>query len=195
MKQAAVSALLLPGIGTLDHLRMAVDCGVKTVRVATHCTEADVSEQHIGMARELGVDTVGFLMMAHMITPEETVTQAGLVEGDGANCVYGTDSAGFMRPSDVSACIGLLRSELNPNTEIGFHGHHNLAMGVANSLAAIDAGAGRIDASAAGLGAGGNTAFPRRRECVTGGGVKAALAKVRSLAFIRLLVEPPLAAA
>jgi len=158
MKRAKVSALLLPGIGTVDHLKMAVDCGVSTIRVATHCTEADVACQHIPMARKLGLDTVGFLMMAHMIEPEELLKQAKLLEGFGAQCVYITDSAGYMLPADVTARISVLRAELMPETEIGFHGHHNLAMGVANSVAAIEAGAARIDGSAAGLGAGaGNT--------------------------------------
>jgi 4-hydroxy-2-oxovalerate/4-hydroxy-2-oxohexanoate aldolase len=158
LKRARVSALLLPGIGTVDHLRMAVDCGVKTIRVATHCTEADVSEQHIGLARKLGLDTVGFLMMAHMTPPEALLKQAKLMEGYGANVVYCTDSAGYMLPDDVKARVGLLRAELRPETEVGFHGHHNLGMGIANSIAAMEAGAARIDASAAGLGAGaGNT--------------------------------------
>ena len=158
MKQAKVSALLLPGIGTVDHLKMARDCGIGTIRVATHCTEADVSEQHIGMGREMGLDTVGFLMMAHMIGPEEVVAQAKLMESFGANCIYCTDSAGYMLPDDVTARIALLRRELKPETELGFHGHHNMAMGIANSLAAIEAGANRIDGSVAGLGAGaGNT--------------------------------------
>jgi 4-hydroxy-2-oxovalerate/4-hydroxy-2-oxohexanoate aldolase len=158
LKRARVSALLLPGIGTVEHLKMAVDCGTKTIRVATHCTEADVAEQHIGMARKLGVDTVGFLMMAHMTPPEALLRQAKLMESYGANCVYCTDSAGYMLPEDVTARVGLLRAELRPGTEVGFHGHHNLSMGVANSLAAMEAGAARIDASAAGLGAGaGNT--------------------------------------
>jgi 4-hydroxy-2-oxovalerate/4-hydroxy-2-oxohexanoate aldolase len=158
MKNAKVSALLLPGIGTLDHLRMARDLGVGTIRVATHCTEADVSEQHIGMSRKLGLDTVGFLMMAHMTTPEQLLAQAKLMESYGANCIYCTDSAGYMLPDDVRARIGLLRDKLAPATELGFHGHHNLAMGVANSVVAIEYGANRIDAAAAGLGAGaGNT--------------------------------------
>jgi 4-hydroxy-2-oxovalerate/4-hydroxy-2-oxohexanoate aldolase len=158
LKRARVSALLLPGIGTVDHLRMAVDCGVATIRVATHCTEADVSGQHIAMARKLGVDTVGFLMMAHMVSPEQLVAQAKLMEGFGANCIYCTDSAGYMLPDDVTARIAALRSSLRPETELGFHGHHNLAMGIANSLAALEAGARRIDGSVAGLGAGaGNT--------------------------------------
>lgn len=158
MQHARVSALLLPGIGTVDDLRLAHDCGVKTVRVATHCTEADVAEQHIGESRRLGLDTVGFLMMAHMQEPAALAEQGKLMEGYGANCIYCTDSAGYMLPDDVAARIRALREVLRPETEIGFHGHHNLAMGVANSLAALDAGAARIDGSAAGLGAGaGNT--------------------------------------
>jgi 4-hydroxy-2-oxovalerate/4-hydroxy-2-oxohexanoate aldolase len=158
LKKAKVSALLLPGIGTVDHLKMAADVGVTTIRVATHCTEADVSEQHIGMARKMGLDTVGFLMMAHMISPEELLQQALLMESYGANCIYCTDSAGYMMPHDVTARVALLREKLKPETEIGFHGHHNLALGVANSMAAVAAGAVRIDGSAAGLGAGaGNT--------------------------------------
>ncbi|HEY2514808.1 MAG TPA: 4-hydroxy-2-oxovalerate aldolase [Polyangiaceae bacterium] len=158
MKKARVSALLLPGIGTVDHLRMAEACGVRTIRVATHCTEADVSAQHIGLSRKLGLDTVGFLMMAHMIEPEALVKQAKLMESYGANCIYCTDSAGYMLPDDVTARITALRSALRPETDLGFHGHHNMSMGVANSLAAIAAGAVRVDASAAGLGAGaGNT--------------------------------------
>jgi 4-hydroxy-2-oxovalerate/4-hydroxy-2-oxohexanoate aldolase len=158
MKQAKISALLIPGIGTVDHLKMAHDIGVNTIRVATHCTEADVSEQHIKMARKLEMDTVGFLMMAHMASPEKLVEQARLMEGYGANCIYVTDSAGYMLPDDVKARLGAVRAALKPETELGFHGHHNMAMGVANSIAAVEAGANRIDAAAAGLGAGaGNT--------------------------------------
>lgn len=158
MKQAKVSALLLPGIGTVDHLKMAHELGVATIRVATHCTEADVSQQHIQLAREMGKDTVGFLMMAHMSSAEALLEQARLMESYGANCIYTTDSAGYMLPDEVTHKISVLRGELKPETEVGFHGHHNLGLGIANSLAAIEAGAARIDASAAGLGAGaGNT--------------------------------------
>lgn len=158
MKQAKVSALLLPGIGTVDHLKMAHALGVHTIRVATHCTEGDVAEQHITMARKMAMDTVGFLMMAHMNTPEGLVKQAKLMESYGANCIYVTDSAGYMLPDDVRVRIDAVRQALRPETELGFHGHHNMAMGVANSIAAIEAGANRIDAAAAGLGAGaGNT--------------------------------------
>ena len=158
MKQAKVSALLLPGIGTVDHLKMAHELGVSTIRVATHCTEADVSEQHISMARKMGMDTVGFLMMAHMNSAEGLVKQAKLMESYGANCIYITDSAGYMLPDDVKERLSAVRQALNSETELGFHGHHNLAMGIANSVAAIECGANRIDAAAAGLGAGaGNT--------------------------------------
>ena len=158
MKRAKVSALLLPGIGTVDHLRMARDLGVHTIRVATHCTEADVSEQHITLARKLEMDTVGFLMMAHMNSPEGLARQAKLMEGYGANCIYVTDSAGNLLPDGVKDRLKAVRDVLAPETELGFHGHHNLAMGVANSIAAIEVGASRIDAAAAGLGAGaGNT--------------------------------------
>lgn len=158
MKRAKISALLLPGIGTVDDLRMAHEHGVATVRVATHCTEADTAEQHIALSRKLGLDTVGFLMMAHMTSPEEIARQGRLMESYGANCVYCTDSAGYMLPGDVRARIQALRDALAVTTEIGFHGHHNLGMGIANSVAAIECGAIRIDGSAAGLGAGaGNT--------------------------------------
>ena len=158
LKKTRVSVLSIPGIGTVDDLKMAVACGASSVRIATHCTEADISQQHIGIAAKLGVDTVGFLMMAHMSEPEALLEQAKLMQGYGANCIYITDSAGHMLPHDVTARIGLLRTQLDAKTEIGFHGHHNLGMGIANSIAAIEAGAGRVDASVAGLGAGaGNT--------------------------------------
>ena len=158
MKQARISALLIPGIGTVDHLRMAHDLGVATIRVATHSTEADVSEQHIGLARKLGMDAVGFLMMSHMAEPKTLLQQARLMESYGANCVYCADSAGYLLPQQVKERIALLREHLKPETEIGFHAHNNLSMAVANSLTAIEHGASRIDAAAAGLGAGaGNT--------------------------------------
>ena len=158
MTSARISALTLPGIGTVDDLRMAADCGVSCLRVATHCSEADVAGQHIAMSRALGIETVGFLMMAHMIAPEALAEQAKIMEDFGAQVIYCTDSAGYMLPHDVTARIAALRAHLRQETALGFHGHHNLAMGVANSLAAIEAGAVRIDSSCAGLGAGaGNT--------------------------------------
>ncbi|OUR85482.1 4-hydroxy-2-oxovalerate aldolase [Cycloclasticus sp. 44_32_T64] len=158
MKQAIVSVLLIPGMGTMKELQSAYDCGARSVHVATHCTEANTSPQHMAFARELGMDTTGFLMMAHLNDAKGLAEQAALMESYGAQTVYLTDSAGYMLPEDVTRCISRLRDTLKPETEIGFHGHHNLGMGIANSIAAIEAGASRIDGSAAGLGAGaGNT--------------------------------------
>jgi 4-hydroxy-2-oxovalerate/4-hydroxy-2-oxohexanoate aldolase len=158
MKQAKVSVLLIPGLGTMKELKSAYDCGARSVHVATHCTEADTSPQHIAFARKLGMDTSGFLMMAHLNTPEGLAQQGKLMESYGAQTVYITDSAGYMLPDDVKARVSALRAVLKPETEIGFHGHHNMGMGIANSIAAIEEGATRIDASVAGLGAGaGNT--------------------------------------
>ena len=158
MKQAKVSVLLLPGLGTMRELKSAFEAGARSVHVATHCTEADTSPQHIAYARQLGMDTTGFLMMAHLNDAAGIAQQGKLMESYGANTVYVTDSAGFMLPEDVKARVGALRDILKPETEIGFHGHHNMGMGIANSIAALEAGASRIDASVAGLGAGaGNT--------------------------------------
>ncbi len=158
MKQAKVSVLLIPGLGTMKELRSAYDCGARSVHVATHCTEADTSPQHIACARELGMDTSGFLMMSHLNAARGLAEQGKLMESYGANTVYITDSAGYMLPQDVTERVSALREVLKPETEIGFHGHHNLGMGISNSIAAIEAGATRIDGSVAGLGAGaGNT--------------------------------------
>lgn len=158
MTQAKVSVLLIPGLGTMKELQSAYDCGARSVHVATHATEADTSPQHIAYARKLGMDTTGFLMMAHLNTPEGLAQQGKLMESYGAQTIYITDSAGFMLPGDVTDRVAALKAVLNPETEIGFHGHHNLGLGVWNSIAAIEAGASRIDGSVAGLGAGaGNT--------------------------------------
>ena len=158
VKQTRVSVLLIPGMGTMRELQSAYDCGARGVHVATHCTEADTSPQHIAFARKLGMDTSGFLMMAHLNSPEGLAQQGKLMESYGAQTIYITDSAGYMLPADVEARVSALRAVLKPETEIGFHGHNNLGMGIANSLTAIEAGATRIDASVAGLGAGaGNT--------------------------------------
>ena len=159
MKNAKISALLLPGIGIVKDLEKAVEHGISTVRVATHCTEADCSAQHIKAAVAMKLDTVGFLMMAHMVDEKRIVEEARKMVSYGANCIYATDSAGYLLPDMVSSRIGALKKEFGDEIEIGFHGHNNMSMGVANSLAAIEAGATRIDASLAGFGAGsGNTA-------------------------------------
>ena len=158
LKFSQVSVLLIPGLGTMRELRSAHACGARSVHVATHCTEADTAPQHIACARTLGLDTTGFLMMAHLNDPAGLARQGKLMESYGAQTVYITDSAGYMLPADVTARVRALRDALDPATAIGFHGHHNLGMGIANSVAAIEAGATRIDASVAGLGAGaGNT--------------------------------------
>mgnify|MGYP003378343569 CR=1 FL=1 len=149
-RQAKIAILMLPGLGTLHDLKNAHAAGASVARIATHCTEADVSEQHITLARKLDLDTVGFLRMAHMTSAEGMVKQALLRESYGANCIYITDSAGTMLPDDVKTRLGAVRAALKPDSELGFHGHHNLAMGVATSLAAIQSGANRIHAAAAG---------------------------------------------
>ncbi len=158
LKHSKVSVLLLPGIGTVEDLKMVEDLGVSTVRVATHCTEADVAEQHISYAAGRGFDTVGFLMLSHMIEADAMLEQAKRMHGYGANCLYMADSAGHMLPDEVKNKVRLLRESFADEIEIGFHAHHNLGMGVANALAAVEAGANRIDGSVAGFGAGaGNT--------------------------------------
>ncbi len=157
-QHAVVTVLLLPGIGTVHDLKAAYEAGTRSVRIATHCTEADVSRQHIEAARELGMDTVGFLMMAHMVGPEQLVEQGKLMESYGAECVYVTDSAGALLPGDHSERVKAMRDALRPETEVGVHCHHNLTMGVANSVAGIEAGAVRVDASLAGMGAGAGNA-------------------------------------
>lgn len=157
-KHARVTVLLLPGIGTVHDLKAAYDAGARSVRIATHCTEADVSRQHIEAARKLGMDTIGFLMMAHMAPAEKLVEQGRLMESYGAECVYVTDSAGAMLPEQYAAKVQAMRAALKPETEIGVHTHHNLTLGVANAVAGIKAGAVRVDASLAGMGAGAGNA-------------------------------------
>ncbi|MCD9029158.1 4-hydroxy-2-oxovalerate aldolase [Luteimonas sp. BDR2-5] len=155
---AVITTLLLPGVGTVAELRRAYDLGVRSVRVATHCTEADVSAQHIAEARALGMDVSGFLMMAHMNAPAELARQARLMESYGAHCVYITDSAGRLTTDAVRERVRAYRDVLDPGTQIGIHVHENLSLSVANSVAAIEEGAYRIDASLTGLGAAaGNT--------------------------------------
>ena len=157
VSKTKIAALLLPGIGTRKELKAAIERGIQVVRIATQCTEADVSQQHFGMAKEMGLEAVGFLMMAHMRPPEFLAEQALLMESYGADCVYVVDSAGALLPDGAASRVRALKEALK--IEVGFHAHNNLGLGVGNTLAAVEAGADQVDGTLRGLGAGaGNTA-------------------------------------
>lgn len=157
-RRARIATLLIPGIGTVEDLRAVADLGVSIIRVATHCTEADVAIQHFGTARELGLETVGFLMMSHSASPDVLAQQARIMLEAGSQCVYVVDSAGALVPPQAFERVTAVRDELAGDAQVGFHAHENLACGVANTLAAIDAGADQIDGSTRRMGAGAGNA-------------------------------------
>lgn len=156
--RARIAFLMLPGLGVQSDIRAAADNGANICRIATHCTEADISVQHFGLARDLGLETVGFLMMSHSQPPDVLAKQARIMVDAGCQCVYVVDSAGALIMQDVGDRVGALVSELGADAQVGFHGHENLGLGVANSMIAVEAGAVQIDGSTRRFGAGaGNT--------------------------------------
>jgi len=152
--RARIAVLLLPGLGTVADLRAAHDAGASVARIATHCTEADVSIQHFGAARDLGMETVGFLMLSHRTTPENLAQQGRIMADAGCQCVYVVDSAGALLPDGIADRVAALVTELGDDAQVGVHAHQNLSLGIANSLAGYHAGARQIDGTLCALGAG-----------------------------------------
>ena len=188
-QNAVIAALLIPGIGTRKDLKAAVERGIKMVRVATQCTEADVSEQHFGVANELGLEAIGFLMMSHLREPNFLAEQAALMQSYGAHSVYIVDSAGTMLPRDAGARVSALVDALD--IPVGFHAHNNLGVGIGNSLAALEAGATLIDASLRGLGAGaGNAALEVLAAVLDKGGYETSLELFKLMDAAEFVVKP-----
>jgi 4-hydroxy 2-oxovalerate aldolase len=190
-KEARIGSLLLPGVGTVRRIHQVAKAGVRMLRVATHCTEADIAIQHVEAARELGLDTVGFLMLSHMAQPQVLAQQASIMAKAGANCVYVVDSAGALLPGQVADRVSALRDSLPENVEVGFHGHNNLGLGIGNSLRAVEAGATRIDGALASLGAGaGNAATEVLAAAFTRAGIETGVDVIAALTAAEKIVRP-----
>ncbi len=189
--RAKIAALMLPGLGTKDDIKAACDLGVSVIRVATHCTEADISIQHFGMARDLGLETVGFLMMAHSQPPEVLAAQARIMADAGCQCVYVVDSAGAMILEDVTERVAAVVAELGSDAQVGFHGHENLGLSVANSVLAVRAGAVQIDGSTRAFGAGaGNTPLEVFAAVADRQGIRTGLDVLRMIDVAEDVVRP-----
>jgi 4-hydroxy 2-oxovalerate aldolase len=188
---ARIGCLLLPGVGTMHQIREVAAAGVGMLRVATHCTEADIAIQHLGAARELGLDTAGFLMLSHMSPPGALAGQARIMADAGANCVYVVDSAGALLPDQAGARVQALRAALPDDVEVGFHAHNNLGLGIGNSLRAVEAGAARIDGALASLGAGaGNAATEVLAAVFDRAGIETGVEVIPALAAADEIVRP-----
>lgn len=190
-QRAKIAALMLPGLGTKDDITAIADLGVSIVRVATHCTEADISEQHFGLAREIGLETVGFLMMAHTISPDDLAKQARIMADAGCQCVYVVDSAGAMILEDASDRVAAVVAELGDDAQVGFHGHENLSLSLANTIAAIRAGAVQVDGSTRRFGAGsGNTSCEALAAVTDRLGISTGLDTLRMIDVAEDVVRP-----
>lgn len=156
--RSRIAALMLPGVATLDDIRACADLGVSVIRIATHCTEADIASQHFQLSRDVGLETVGFLMMSHTVPAETLAKQARIMVDAGCECVYVVDSAGALILEQATDRVAALVAEIGSDAQVGFHAHQNLSLAVANTVAAIRAGAVQVDASTRGLGAGAGNA-------------------------------------
>jgi 4-hydroxy 2-oxovalerate aldolase len=191
VERARIAVLMLPGLGTVADLREAHDAGARIARVATHCTEADVSIQHFQAARALGMETVGFLMLSHRIEPDELAAQARIMADAGCQCVYVVDSAGALMPHTVAPRVAALVEELGDDAQVGFHGHQNLSLGIANSIVAYEAGARQIDGTLCALGAGaGNSPSEVLTAVFSGLGVPTGIDEERMLAAAEDVLRP-----
>jgi 4-hydroxy 2-oxovalerate aldolase len=190
-QRARIAALMLPGVGTKDDITAVAELGVEVIRIATHCTEADVSEQHFRLAREIGLETVGFLMMAHSVTPEVLAKQARIMADAGCQCVYVVDSAGAMVLEDASDRVAAVVTELGSDAQVGFHGHENLSLSVANTVVAIRAGAVQADGSTRRFGAGaGNTSVEALAAVLERLGVKTGIDVLKIIDAAEDVVRP-----